>query len=157
MWGEKADEKSDLPHIGSTQKEGGMKEYKIKTQYVVEGGILDGTILEPIMAFLAVKYPHRKSKDLYVPPMKSGDKEFKIWHCCQDNCSTPDFSGGVDALIEHLMLHKGRLLKPWNKRQQLKSPIPAIRIPPNPWDGKPKMGANEDRQFCEFLTAYIQF
>ena len=130
-----------------------MKEYKLRTQYVVEGGILNGTIIEPVLAFLSVKYPHRKTKDLYVPPMKVKGKEIKSWHCCQELCSNPDFEGGIDALIDHLMLHKGRLLKPWNKKQQLKSPIPAVRIPPNPWDDKPKMGLNEDRQFC--LSLYI--
>lgn len=128
-------------------------ESKLRNLYRIEGGVLNGTEIEPIMAFIAVKYPHRKSKDLYVPPMKSGNKEIKTWHCCQENCPTPEFEGGLDALMEHLMLHKGRLLKPWSKRQQLKLPIPAVKLPPNPWNDKPKQGANEDRRFC--LDLYI--
>jgi len=126
---------------------------KIRMQYIVEGGVLNGTIIEPIMAFISVKYPHRKTKDLYVPPMKTDDKEIKTWHCCQDSCPHPDFEGDIKVLLEHLMLHKGRLLKPWNKRQQLKSPIPAVKLPSNPWDDAPKMGLNEDRRFC--LSLYI--
>ncbi len=126
---------------------------KIRTIYRIEGGILNGTEIEPIMAFLAVKYPHRKSNDLYVPPMKVDDKETTTWHCCQENCPNPDFEGGMDALLEHLLLHKGRLLRPWSKKQQIHSPLPAIRLPPNPWDDKPKGGINEDRRFC--LDLYI--
>ena len=85
--------------------------------------------------------------------MQSGDKKIKTWHCCQEICSTPDFEGGLDVLIEHLMIHKGRLLKPWNKKQQLKSPMPSIYLPPNPWADKSKMGHNEDRRFC--IDLYI--
>jgi hypothetical protein len=121
---------------------------KLRQLYRIEGGVLDGTEIEPCMALILVKYPHRKTKDCYVPPMKSGKKEFKAWHCCQENCPNPDFKGGIDALLEHLMLHRGRLLKPWSKQRQLKSPIPAIRIPKNPWDDLPKQGVNEDRRFC---------
>jgi hypothetical protein len=126
---------------------------KVHMIYRIDGGILNGTEIEPIMAFIAVKYPHRKSKDLYVPPMKSGNKEIKTWHCCQDNCSKPDFDGGIDSLIEHILLHKGRLLKPWNKQSQLKAPIPAIKLPSNPWNDTPKCSTNDDRKFC--LDLYI--
>lgn len=129
---------------------------RIHTIYRIEGGILDGTEIEPIMAFIAVKYPHRKSKDLYVPSIKTKDKEIKTWHCCQDNCPHPDFEGGLDALIDHLMLHKGRLLRPWNKKQQLKNPIPSVRLPANPWienERKHPCATNEDRRFC--LDLYI--
>jgi hypothetical protein len=128
-------------------------ESKIRLLYRIEGGILDGTELEPIMAFLSVKYPHRKTKDLYIPPIKTKDKETKTWHCCQEDCPNPDFEGGMDALIEHLMIHKGRLLRPWNKKQQLKSPIPSIHLPPNPWGYKTLSGVLEDRRFC--LDLYI--
>jgi len=130
-----------------------MNDYQVRQSYRIEGGILNGTEIEPIMGFLAVKYPHRKSKDLYVPPLKTADKEIKTWHCCQDNCPNPDFEGNIDALIDHLLTHNGRLLKPWKKQLQLKSPIPAVKIPPNPWDDKPKQGTNEDRKFC--LDLYI--
>jgi len=47
---------------------------KFRTLYRIEGGILNGTELEPIMALLLVKYPHRKTKDIYIPPMKIKDK-----------------------------------------------------------------------------------
>lgn len=126
-------------------------ENKIRLIYRIEGGILNGTEIEPIMSMIAVKYPHRKTKDLYIPPLKMRNKEYKNWHCCQDNCPNPDFKGGIDKLIEHLMLHKGRLLKAWSKSNQLKSPIPAIKIPPNEWDinyRKHPNSTNEDRQLC---------
>jgi len=125
-----------------------MIESRIRTIYRLEGGVLDGTEIEPVQAFLTVKYPHRKTKDLYVPPMKANNGEVKTWHCCQDNCPNPDFEGGLDALIDHLLLHKGRLLKSWSKKQQLKSPLPAVKIPANPYDRYPQQGANMDRQFC---------
>jgi len=131
-------------------------EGRISTVYRIEGGILDGVEIEPIFAFIGVKYPHRKTKDLYVPPIKTAEKEVKTWHCCQDNCPTPDFEGKIDALVEHLMLHKGRLLKPWCRKQQLRLPIPAVRLPVNPWieNEKKNPGAtNEDRRFC--LDLYI--
>jgi len=124
---------------------------KIRTIYRIEGGILDGTEIEPIMAVIAVKYPHRKSKDVYIPPMKMADKETKTWHCCQEPCEHPDFEGGLDALVDHLMLHKGRLLRPWSRKQQLKAPIPAVRLPVNPWienEKKNPSSTNEDRRFC---------
>jgi hypothetical protein len=125
---------------------------RVRTIYRLEEGILAGTEIEPIFAFIGVKYPHRKTKDLYVPPIKTDEKEIKTWHCCQDNCPNPDFEGGLDALIEHLMLHKGRLLKPWTRKHQLQAPLPAVRLPANPWAGEPKEGTNkgvlEERRFC---------
>lgn len=126
---------------------------RLRTIYRVEGGILNDTEIEPVLGLVAVKYPHRKTKDLYVPPMKSGSKEVKTWHCCQDNCPDPNFEGGIDKLIDHLMLHKGKLLKPWKKRLQLKSPTPAVKLPLNPWLNKPKCSTNDDRRFC--IDLYI--
>ena len=82
---------------------------KIVQLYRIEDGFLAGTEIEPIMGFVAVKYPHRKTKDLYVPPMKIGDKETKTFHCCQENCEQPDFEGTIDALGKHLEIHAGRL------------------------------------------------
>lgn len=128
-------------------------ESKLRMLYRVEDGILNGTEIEPFLFTVLVRYPHRKTPDCYIPPMKTKGKEIKTWHCCQENCPSPDFKGGLDALLEHLMLHKGRLIKPWGKKKQLKSPIPAIRLPANPWDGKPKGGVNEDRRFC--VSLYI--
>lgn len=121
---------------------------RINTIYRIEEGILAGTELEPFMAMLLVKYPHRKGKDCYIPPIKTEDKEVKTWHCCQKNCPNPDFEGGIEALLEHLMLHKGKLLKPWSKKQQLKSPIPAVRLPPNEWENYAENSTNKDRHFC---------
>jgi hypothetical protein len=119
---------------------------KIQTVYRIEDGILKDTEIEPISGFVGVKYPHRKSRDLYVPPMKTNEKEIKTWHCCQENCKSPDFEGNMDALLDHLLLHKGKLLKHWNKKNQLKSPMPAIKLPPNPWNNN--SGCNADRRFC---------
>jgi len=126
---------------------------KISTIYRIEDGILAGTEIEPFMAFVAVKYPHRKTKDLYVPPMEANGKKIETWHCCQENCANPDFEGGLDVLVKHLMLHKGRLLKPWNKKTQLQSPLPAVVLPPNEWKKRLKQGANEDRSIC--IDSYI--
>lgn len=81
-----------------------MTQPKLQLFYRVKGGLLDGTIIEPIMAFWSVKYPHRKTKDLYVPPLEDGKK----WHCCQD-CSEPDFE--TKDFLNHLEKHAGRLLK----------------------------------------------
>lgn len=130
-----------------------MNNSKLRVFYRIEGGLLEGTEIEPILAFISVRYPHRETKDLYIPPIKTKDKEIKTWHCCQELCPEPDFEGGLDALVDHLMLHKGRLLKAWNKKQQLKAPIPTIKLPPNPWAKLPQQGANEDRRFC--LDLYI--
>lgn len=79
---------------------------KLRIQYIAQGGLLDGTVLEPMMAFVGVLYPHRKTKDLYVPPIEG---KCKTWHCCQDNCPNPDFE--VSDLISHLESHAGRLLR----------------------------------------------
>ena len=85
---------------------------KIRSYYEIEDGLLKGTILEPIMAFIAVKYPHRKTKDLYIPPIEDDNKKVThSWHCCQDNCEEPNFYGGLDALLKHIELHAGRLIK----------------------------------------------
>lgn len=133
-------------------------EYKLRQIYRIDGGILDGTEIEPFMFTVLVRYPHRKTTDCYIPP--TGDKEIhgkvvNTWHCCQDNCPNPDFEGKIDALIEHLMLHKGRLLKKWSKRQQLKSPIPAVKFPKNDWDSSPyQNNLNKDRRFC--VDLYIR-
>ena len=129
------------------------EEIKVRNIYRIENGILTGTELEFIMAFLAVRYPHRKTPDLYVPPIKTKDKEIKTWHCCQDNCPNPDFEGGIDALLEHLMIHKGKLVRPWSKKQQLNLPIPVIKLPANPWIDRPQQGANSDRKLC--IDLYI--
>jgi len=130
-----------------------MEDIKVRTIYRIEGGILNGTELEPFLFTILVRYPHRKTPDCYIPPMKTNGKEVKTWHCCQENCPTPEFEGTLDALIEHLIVHKGRLLRPWNKKHQLQSPIPAVQIPPNPWDNAPKGGINEDRRFS--VSLYI--
>lgn len=130
-----------------------MSDVKLRTVYRIEGGILDGTEIEPLLMLVSVRYPHRKTKDLYVPPIKTEEKEVKTWHCCQDNCPNPNFEGSLDALVEHLVLHKGGLLKPWNKQHQLKTPIPAVKIPPNEWDSLPKGGVNDDRRFV--VSLYI--
>lgn len=130
-----------------------MNDMKIRTIYRIDGGILNGTEIEPFLFTVLVRYPHRKTPDCYIPPMEAKGKKIKTWHCCQDSCPEPDFEGGVDELIVHLMIHKGRLLKPWSQRQQLKAPLPAIKLPSNPWNDKPKWGANDDRRFC--LDLYI--
>lgn len=82
----------------------------IRLCYHIESGPLEGTIFEPMMAFVGVKYPLRKTKDLYVPPMPDEEKGLTYpWHCCQD-CKNPDFHGGIEALVTHAMLHAGRSL-----------------------------------------------
>ena len=86
-----------------------LNEARLKTIWRVEGGLLDGTELELILAFISVKYPHRKTKDLYVPPFEIGDKKSTTIHCCQDKCSNPDFE--PKDLLKHLELHAGKLLK----------------------------------------------
>lgn len=126
---------------------------KITQLWRIEDGILKGTEISPFMAFILVKYPHRKSPDLYIPPIKAGEKEVKTWHCCQEACPAPDFEGGLDKLVEHLLLHKGRLVRPWSKKAQLQAPLPAVRLPPNPWRNNHN-GVNDDRCFC--LDSYIQ-
>ena len=130
-----------------------MGNYKVRTIYRVEGGMLNGTEIEPFMFTILVRYPHRKSPDCYIPPIEVKGKKIKTWHCCQDNCPHPDFEGKLDALIEHLMTHKGRLIRPWNKKHQLKSPIPAVKLPANPWNDAVKASGNEDRGFV--VSLYI--
>jgi hypothetical protein len=75
---------------------------RVRTIYRIEEGILAGTEIEPIFAFIGV--------------------------------------------------HKGRLLKPWTRKHQLQAPLPAVRLPANPWAGEPKEGTNkgvlEERRFC---------
>lgn len=82
-----------------------MTESKLRMQYIVEGGALSGTIIEPVLGFFGVTYPHRKTKDLYIPPMKDGEDN---WHCCQ-GCEHPDFT--TKEFLDHLEKHAGRLLK----------------------------------------------
>ena len=130
-----------------------MENIKVRTIYRIEGGILNGTEIEPFMFTILVRYPHRKTPDCYIPPMEANGKKVDTWECCQENCPNPTFRGNFDALIEHLMIHKGRLLKPWNRKHQLQSPIPTVQIPGNPWDRLPKGGANEDRRFA--IELYI--
>lgn len=120
---------------------------KIRQIFRIEGGILDGTEIEQVMMFFLVKYPHRKNKDIYIPPTKTEKKVVRTWHCNYENCPKPDFEGGLDALVDHLMLHKGRLVKPWSKKAQLKNPIPMVKIPPNSYTGN-------DRRFV--VDLYIQ-
>lgn len=87
-------------------------EAKLRVYYEVTHGPLAGTVMEPIGAFIAVKYPHRKTKDLYVPPISDERKGVtSSWHCCQANCPEPDFHGAIKELLIHLELHAGRLLK----------------------------------------------
>lgn len=134
-----------------------MTDIKLRQIYRVEGGILDGTEIEPFMMTILVRYPHRKSPDLYIPPIKTDTKEIKTWHCCQDNCKQPDFEGDITKLIEHLDLHKGRLVKHWNKKHQLKAPIPLVKLPGNPWEADDKRGANPDRHFVvELYMSSVQ-
>jgi len=126
---------------------------KIRQLYRIDEGILKGTEIEPFLFTVLVRYPHRKTVDCYIPPMETKGKKIKTWHCCQDSCPDPDFEGGMDALMEHLMIHKGRLLRPWNRKQQLKAPIPAVKLPANPWPENNHQGHNEDRRFC--INLYI--
>ena len=82
---------------------------KIVKIYRIETGPLAGTEIEPFMFTVLVKYPHRKTRDCYVPPYE--DKEKGIthpWKCCQ--CDA-EFKGKLPELSEHLELHAGRLLK----------------------------------------------
>ena len=130
-----------------------MEDMKVRTIYRIEGGILNGTEIEPFLFTILVRYPHRKTPDVYIPPMNANGKNVKTWECCQANCPNPTFEGKMDALVEHLMLHKGRLLRPWNRRHQLQSPIPTVQIPANEWDNAPKGGINEDRRFV--VSLYI--
>lgn len=121
---------------------------KIKQLYRIEDGNLAGTEIELFMGLVTVKYPHRKTKDVYVPPMKSENKEVKTYHCCQENCKSPDFEGGMDALIAHIELHAGRLFK---KLKPVTKSNPArviVKLPPNPWAENDNRGANPDRRMA---------
>ena len=123
----------------------------------IEDGILAGTEIKQVLGGfgepIIVQYPHRKTSDMYLPPMEKDGKKTTL-HCCQDSCPNPDFEGKPDSLMAHLMLHKGRLLRPWTRKAQLKSPMPAVRIPKNSWDDAPKGERNQDRQFC--VSLYIE-
>ena len=81
-------------------------------QYLIKSGELEGTIIEPMFAFITVKYPHRKTKDLYNPPYTDDKKKLTHpWHCNQPNCPNDIFYGDLSALLEHLKLHAGKSLK----------------------------------------------
>ena len=85
---------------------------KVSQYYLIKDGVLAGTTLEPIMGLLAVKYPHRKTKDAYIFPYTDDEKHLTHpWHCCNENCDEPLFHGAMDRFIEHLTLHAGRSLK----------------------------------------------
>ena len=99
-----------------------MLQGKLSLFYRVNEGAIAGTIIEPLSAaFVAVQYPHRKTKDLYIPPI---DGKQKTWHCCQEGCPNPDFE--TSQLLEHLETHAGRLIKKagticiWLKKVQRK-------------------------------------
>lgn len=124
---------------------------KISTIYLIEEGNLVGTQIMPIMGFIAIKYPHRKTRDLYVPPMKSGNKEVKTFHCCQENCKQPDFAGTIEALLDHLELHAGRLFKRLKPITKSNPPKVVIALPPNPYAENDNRGANPDRRLCVHL------
>ena len=124
---------------------------KISQLYRIEDGPLAGTEIEFPMGFVSVKYPHRQSKDLYVPPMKSKDKEVKTFHCCQTNCKQPDFTGTLEALLDHLELHAGRLFKKLKPITKSNPPKVVITLPPNPYGENDNRGANPDRRLCVHL------
>jgi len=117
---------------------------KITQLYRIEEGNLAGTEIEIALGLLLVKYPHRNTKDAYVPPMK--DRKTNTYHCCQDNCQQPDFAANMDALLAHIELHAGRLfkkLKPVTKTNPAKI---IVALPPNPWAENDNRGANPDRR-----------
>lgn len=126
---------------------------RVSQFYRIEDGVLAGTEIESIIGFLAVKYPHRKTKDLYVPPMKTKDKEVKTFHCCHENCPEPDFDGTREALLQHIELHAGKLFK---KLKPITKNNPAqivVTLPPNPWAENDNRGANPDRRLT--INLYI--
>ncbi len=84
----------------------------IRLYYQIESGPLNGTVIEPIKGLIGVRYPHRKTKDLYIPPIQDDKRGLTVpWHCCQENCKEPDFLGNIESLVEHAMIHAGRALK----------------------------------------------
>ena len=84
-----------------------MSVSKIRVYVRVEGGMLDGTIIEQNLAFIIVSYPHRKAKDTYIA-LKPQEGQLATVRCCQD-CATPDFP--LSEFLDHLELHAGRLKK----------------------------------------------
>ena len=112
--------------------------------------MLAGTEIEPILAFLSVRYPHRKTRDLYVPP---ANKESRVWHCCQENCPQPEFEGGVAALLKHLEVHAGKLIKRLPPVASRERAVVVVRLPPNPWAEGDSRGVNPDRRFV--VSLYI--
>ena len=131
--------------INGSRKDSGMK---ISNIYRIEDGVLAGTEIEPIMGFFAVKYPHRKSKDLYVPPMKIKEKEVTTFHCCQPECPSPEFEGTMDAFVQHLELHAGRLFKKLKPVTKNNPATIAVRLPKNPVSEDDNRGSNPDRRFA---------
>ena len=124
---------------------------RVTQLYRIEDGLLAGTEIEPIMAFLAVKYPHRKTKDLYVPPAKTAEKTVTTFHCCQENCSQPDFEGTMDALAKHLELHAGKLFKKLPPVTKAHPATVVVNLPPNPYAENDNRGCNPDRRFAIHL------
>lgn len=121
---------------------------KIAQLYRIEDGNLAGTEIEIVMGLLTVKYPHRKTKDAYVPPMKSEDKEVNTFHCCQADCKQPDFDGGTETLLAHIELHAGRLfkrLKPVTKSHPARI---IVELPQNPWAENDNRGVNPERRIA---------
>lgn len=124
---------------------------KLATIWRIEEGNLRGTEIQPFLGTIMVKYPHRKTRDLYILPMKGNGKEITTFHCCQENCQSPDFEGNMDALVKHLELHTGRLFK---QLQPITPTCPArivVSLPPNPWAEGDERGANPDRRFTVHL------
>lgn len=72
----------------------------------------EGTQIEVFGAMVAVLYPYRKSKALYI------DIEGHDTHCCT-GCETPDFWPGLFSLVNHIRRHDRRKTV---QRQQLHGP-----------------------------------
>lgn len=125
---------------------------RITQIFRVEDGPLAGTEMEPVLGFLAIKYPHRKTKDLYVPPMKTKDKEVKTFHCCQENCQQPDFEGTREALIQHLELHAGKLFRKGRPVTKLCPARTVVSLPSNPYENN-NQGCNPDQRLA--VSLYI--
>jgi hypothetical protein len=120
---------------------------KLSTIYRINDGVLAGTEIEPIMGFISVKYPHRKTKDLYIPPMEANGKKVETFHCCQENCKQPDFGETIDDLVKHLELHMGRLVKKLHPVNKQHPAIVVVKLPPNEWVERLNCDLNKDRQF----------